>query len=180
MVAGTSDSRLDEAAWWTGLVAGAHAKEKHLANNPTGRTLLVALSEDERTETVAEMTDDTTERPAVPLSVLISLLNTLAMHAAQHADNIDSRMAAVLAETYAAAGASGPPLSSAALRSVRSRSLLRWMGWCVPHLCAERGISLAALDASFNLHQREPVVKAAVQGLRALGSPKRARGLCRA
>jgi len=81
MVAGTSDSRLDEAAWWTGLVAGAHAKEKHLANNPTGRTLLVALSEDERTETVAEMTDDMTERPAVPLSVLISLLNTLAMHA---------------------------------------------------------------------------------------------------
>lgn len=81
MVAGPSDSRLDEAAWWTGLVAGAHAKENHLANSATGRTLLIALSEDERTETVAEMTDDMTERPAVPLSVLISLLNTLAMHA---------------------------------------------------------------------------------------------------
>ena len=81
MVAATSDSRLDEAAWWTGLVAGAHAKENHLASSPTGRTLLIALSEDERTETVAEMMDDMTERPAVPLSVLISLLNTLAMHA---------------------------------------------------------------------------------------------------
>ena len=97
------------------------------------------------------------------LPVLISLLNALALRAAEFACSYAERFAVLVSEHHAA------PLSPATLANVRSGALLRWLqGWCIPRLCCEQGISPAALHAAFYLHQGNPVVRAAAQALRAL------------
>jgi len=118
---------------------------------------------------------------------LTSVLNELALKCGMHAKVVDARVRAALA-AMRAKGVAGADvgnlrcgLSRSAFRLVRRKPLLKRMHWFIERICVQHGLSCAALDAAYNLHRADPVVRAAVQGLRGLagsGAPLASPAAC--
>jgi hypothetical protein len=111
---------------------------------------------------------------AVGRELLLVMLNELALHAVLQARWVDKRVREALAKMHAE-GVPGTDvtrlqcgLSRSPFRLVRRKPLLSWMRWYLQELSAEHGVLPSAVDDALFTHRADPVVRAAIQGLRGL------------
>ena len=187
-MAGSASSN-SESSWWDGLVAaGVHRKEER-AKGAFKENQRPQHSHPPSAQPTPSLFEAFCDAPLlfhseglhapwlerqVPYEMLVAMLNDLALNTGLQAALIDRKVRDTLAAMHEQ-GIAGTNvshlrcgLSRSTFRLVRRKPLIAWLRWYVVCLSMENGVLPSALDEAYDLHRSDPVVRAAVQGMRTM------------